>query len=294
MESASHLISAIAALLWPVIVIILIFLYRADIPFFIRRLKKGKLFGQEFELDSELNGLKESAAAATVEVETLPKSDGRIIDFETEKSIDAIIKSILDVAVNTPKLALISLAAELEKQTRQALATRGLLVGRSSVPVSKGLNELARYGFPPNLSGSLSLFLDVRNKIVHGHEATDDDAIRAIDSGICILRALNSLPNEVNIVYHPGVNIFRDAECYNQIDGVCGVILETTSPGGAVKTFRIFPTTKSHFRTGKQVAWEWNMDNTWSKAWYRDPDTNEIKSAWEEAAEFIGRNIDEI
>ena len=43
-----------------------------------------------------------------------------------------------------------------------------------------------------------------------------------------------------------------------------------------------------------RVAWEWSFDNVWSEAWYKDPETNEIKSAWHSAAEFIGRNLDDL
>ncbi len=43
---------------------------------------------------------------------------------------------------------------------------------------------------------------------VHGHTASDDDILRAIDSGVTILRALQAIPHEVNIVYHPGVAIY--------------------------------------------------------------------------------------
>ena len=162
------------------------------------------------------------------------------------------------------------------------------------MPVGQALDELQQYGFPPNLLGSLKLFAEVRNKIVHGSAATDDDALRAIDSGLTILRALNALPNEINVVYHPGVQVFSDAGCTQPIPDVKGLILETTSPGGAMKSFRIYPTTRTNFQKGKQVAWEWNMQKVWPAAWYRDPDSHEIKQAWSQSAEFIGRHLDDV
>jgi hypothetical protein len=138
------------------------------------------------------------------------------------------------------------------------------------------------------------MFDHVRNKIIHGSAATDDDALRALDSGLAILRVLNTLPNEVNVVYHPGVEVFSDALGTKPIPDTKGIILETTSPGGAIKTFRIFPTTRTHFQKGKQVAWEWNMQKGWPAAWYRDPDTGAIREAWGSSAEFIGRHLDDI
>jgi hypothetical protein len=132
------------------------------------------------------------------------------------------------------------------------------------------------------------------NKIIHGAAATDDDALSALDTGMTILRALNVLPNEVNVVHHPGVEIFFDAAATKPIPDAKGVILETTSPGGVMKMFRIFPTTRTHFQKGKQVAWEWSMQKVWPAAWYRDADTGTITQAWVSSAEFIARHLDDI
>lgn len=258
------------------------------------RLRKGEILGQKFELGNELVKLENSVATAAKEAQELPPEESRMASADQEEKFDATIKSILQQATSAPKIALMTLGAELEKRAKQALATRGMLRGRPVVSVSQALSELHQYGFPPNLSGSLMLFDDVRNKIIHSAAATDDDALRALDSGMTILRALNALPNEVNVVYHPGVEIFSDATCTKPIPNAKGIILETTSPGGVMKTFRIFPTTRTHFQKGKQVAWEWNMQEGWSAAWYRDPDTGAIREAWNSSLEFIGRHLDDI
>jgi hypothetical protein len=142
--------------------------------------------------------------------------------------------------------------------------------------------------------GSLRLFSDVRNKIIHDQAATDDDILGAIDSGITILKAVNALPNEKNVVYHTGVDIFLDEGCIDKIQGAKGLILQTTSPGGAIRSHRIFPTTRTNYVKGKQVAWEWNSGRKWEAAWYRDPDTSEIKYAWGGSMEFVGRHLEDI
>jgi hypothetical protein len=61
-----------------------------------------------------------------------------------------------------------------------------------------------------------------------------------------------------------------------------------------MKSFRIYPSTKTHFKKGKQVAWEWDMSKTWGPLWYKDPQTDEMKSAWSSSAEFVGRNLEDI
>ena len=191
------------------------------------------------------------------------------------------------------KAALLIQSARLEDEARRALAIRGLLRGRPFVSLSQSLSELEPHGFPRNLSEVAKLFSDVRNSIAHARPATDDETVRALNLGNTILGAIKALPNEINVVHHPGVEVFVDPTCTNRIPDARGVILETTSPDG-VKTFRIFPTTRSHFQKGKQVAWEWSMEKVWPAAWYRDPDTDEIKEAWGSSAEFVGRHLDDI
>lgn len=294
MEQVAPILQAIASLLWAIFAFTALFVLKPEIISAVGRLRKGEILGQKFELSDELAKLENSVAAVAKEREELPSQESQAASADQQEKIDTTIKSILQQATSAPKVALMTLGNELEKQARYALATRGILRDRPGVPISEALSELYQYGFPPNLSGSLKLFNDVRNKIVHGADATDDDALRAIDSGMTILHALNALPNEVNIVYRPGVEIFLDAACAVPIPNAKGVILETTSPGGVIKTFRIFPTTRTHFQKGKQVAWEWSMRKTWPAAWYRDPDTGAIKQAWVSSAEFIGRHLDDI
>jgi hypothetical protein len=294
MEHIAPILQSIASLAWAFFAFTALFLLKSEITRAVSRLKKGEILGQKFELGDELAKLEYSAAATAKEVEELPPIESQVTSAEQESEFDTTIKLILQQATSAPKIALMTLGTELEKQTRQALATRGLLRGRTSVSISQALSELHQYGFPPNLSGSLKLFDDVRNKIIHGAQATDDNALSALDSGMTILRALKALPNEMHVVYDSGVEIFSDEACTKLILNGKGVILETTSPGGVMKRHSIFPTTRTHFRKGKQVAWEWNMQLIWQSAWYREPDTGTIKPAWSSSAEFVGRHLDDI
>jgi hypothetical protein len=294
MEHVAPILQAVAALAWAGFAFTALYVLKPHITGMLARLRKGKIFGQSFELSDELAKLEISAAAVTKEAQSLPLPEYRTEGTDRADELDVIIKSILEQASKSPKIALMTLWAELEKQARHALASRGILRGRPAVSLSQALTELHQYGFPANMSGSLKLFDEARNKIIHGAAATDDDALRALDSGLTILRALNALPLEVNIVHHPGVEVFSNPACTQRIVGTKGVILETTSPGGVIKTFRIFPTTRSHFQRGKQVAWEWNTQRLWAAAWYRDSDTGAIKEAWVSAAEFIGRHLDDV
>jgi hypothetical protein len=290
-------LQAIASVAWAAFAFTALFVLRPAILEALRRVSKAELFGQRIELREELRELQESVSAATLEVKASDLQDSTAAlsqPDEKDERLNAVVATILDQAKVTPKLALITLAAELEKQARQGLATRGILKNRRNVTMTEALSELQQYGFPPNLAGSVKLFLDVRNRIVHDVTATDADALSALDSGLTILRALDALPRETNVVYHPGVDIFSDQDCVTRIADAKGVILETTSPGGVIKTFRVFPTTQSHFQKGKVVAWEWNRLKSWGNAFYRDPDTGTIKHGWNSSMEFVGRHLDEV
>ena len=167
--------------------------------------------------------------------------------------------------------------------------------GRRYIPVFQAIAELdEKYGLPRHVPSSLKFFWEARNRLIHGGEGTDEDILRAVDSGLTILKALQAFPREINVVYRPGVDLFSNPDLSDPIPNAKGVLLETLAPGGTTKSLRIFPTTRTHFEKGRQVAWEWNMQNVWGKTWYRDPDTGEVKMAFGSSAEFVGRHLDEL
>lgn len=293
MKNLSLLIHALASLAWPMLGFYLLFVLRDDIKGLISRLAKAKILGQEIELREQLSELKESTDKAEEAVDLLPEGENNS-SRSGSSEVEKIITKILQTALHSPKLALVELFSELESHTQRALSIRGLLKGNKHVPLRLALDKLGEYGFPPNLLGSLGLFVEVRNRIVHGKGATDADALSAIDSGITLLRVIDALPAEVNRVKESNVKIYSDDQCQELITSAVGVILETTSPGGAIKTNRIFPTTSRNYIPGKIVGWDWNLSNTWGPTWYRDSSSKKILKAWDSSAEFIGPHLDEI
>jgi len=102
------------------------------------------------------------------------------------------------------------------------------------------------------------------------------------------------MPREANIVYDPNVTVFSDEGLTTPLENVHGVILETRSPGGVSKSFRVYPSSQTHFKKGKSVSWEWSMSLIVGAAWYRDAATGQAKQAWLSSAEFVGRHLDEL
>lgn len=295
MQEFAVLLQALATLLWPTFAFTALFIFRSQLADLLARLKKGKLLGQEIELNESLEKLQQAAQGAQVEVAALPqpgapqKTEAEVIQDQN------IAQRIISEAATSPKAALINLAAELERLVQEVLATTGHLRGRRFVPVQQAISEIHQtFGLAAHVPSSLHHFWDVRNRVIHKGEGTDEDILRAIDSGLAILRALQAMPREVSIVHDPNVAVFSDSALTIPLRNVHGVMLETHSPGGVSKTFRVFPSSKTHFTKGKQVSWEWNMSIVLGPTWYRDPTTGESKQAWLSSAEFIGRHIDEL
>lgn len=289
----SEILKAIASLLWPILGFTTIYLFKNEIASTLGRMKKGKFLGQEIELSDEVVKLHKTATEALEEVSSLPKSSNS--PEKQDKDDNSSLSEIIKEASRSPKTALILLASEVEKEAKQTLASIGKLQGTHRMTLSQIINELDNhYGLPRHVSSSLRLFWETRNKIIHGGETEESNILSAIDSGVTILRTLQSLPKETNWVQNEGVPVFSDPDCKHEIKGVKGIILRTESPSGAKISYRIFPSTRVHFQKNKRVSWEWSFDRTWNDAWYKDPETDEIKLAWNSSSEFIGRNLDDI
>lgn len=291
MKEFADFLRAVATLLWPIFAFSTLFIFKKEISEIIARLRRGKVLGQEFELSESLEKLDRSAVAAANEVASFP-APGTSASPE-EPGTDDEVRTILHEAARSPRAALMLLASDLEREARQLLASGGHHRGQRHVPLSQALKILSG-GLPGHIPSSLKQFWEVRNRLIHGRDAEPEDILRAIDSGITILKALRAYPQEVNVVYHPGVELFQDPACRKGLPDAKGVILETESPEGTSRVFRIFPTTRTHFQNGKRVAWEWNNELLWGPAWYKDPDTGEVKPAWSSSMEFIGRHLDEV
>ncbi|SFO37674.1 hypothetical protein [Nitrosospira briensis] len=295
MSELAVLLQAIAALLWPLFAFTALLLFRPQIVNLVGRLKKGKLLGQEIELNESLKQLDQSATSVEREVAALPVPEEAATTPEERVEEAGVVRLIIAEAARSPKAALILLASELERLAREILATTGHLEGRRFIPVNRAIIELdKKFGLPKHIPSSLKFFWEARNRLIHGGEGTDEDILRAVDSGLTILKALQAMPRETNVVHDPSVVIYNDPELKNPMSEVHAVLLETHAPGGASKSLRIFPTTRTHFKKGHHVAWEWNMSAVFGQAWYRDPATGKSKLAWSSAAEFIGRHLDSL
>ncbi len=280
---------ALASLLWPIFAFTFLFLFKKEIRGLLVRMKKSNLFGNEFEFEKEVDEFSESVDKSREEI-PLKKNEN---DMEQEGREIKILNS----SSSDPRIGILVLAREIEKEVRQLIAGMGL-GGKSKFANIRSLFLILddRGALSKHTLESLEIFWKLRNEIVHGKIVEDEkNVIRVLDIGMTLLNTLKSIPHEINTVYISSVEVFSDEECTEMRSDVKAVILETTSPGGFEKSYRIFPTKKSNYYIkGRMVSWEWNLSNVWDESWYIDPSTREKKLAWSSSCEFVGRHMEEV
>ena len=290
-----ELIVAIAKLLWPVVTLVLVLIFRRDIAALLRRVRKGKILGQEMELDPTVTEFGKVVKEAQEEI-----PDSSVTEEQYEKDIhqlDQDEREVLEAAKLNTELGVIKLSSILEREIRTLAGSLGQVKSRSHLPATHIFRTLVDKGYlPAHTTESLQIFWNLRNQIVHGHtQCAEREALRVLDIGLVLLKTVKSIPHEINVVYHPGVDLFYDLECMQLVEGAKGLILETTSSGKAEVFKRIFPTTRfDYYKRGRRVTWEWDLSRVWGNTWYVNPDTGEKSKAWDSAGEFTGRHIEDI
>lgn len=281
-------LNAAASLLWPLVVALALILYREQIASLISRIRKGSMFGAEAEFDGDLENLRQKVIEANEEIPAEPISE-TVDEPSTEPQMeDPVREEVMAETLRSPRLGLMLISAEIDKLARRIAASTG---HQEKSSVREQIRLWSKY-MPPASGAAYRLFADVRNHIVHGKAASEQEILSAIDSGLKLYTALASIPLEKNVVLHPGVDIFGDEQCTQPLMGK-GLIIRTTTADGTEST-RIFPTTQTHYFTGMNLTWQWNPAHHWGPAWYRDPETGEIKKAWSSSLEFVGQDLDRV
>jgi hypothetical protein len=283
-ELINELILALSKLLWPILVFVAVVIFRKEIKAILTRIRKGKILGQELELNDQIDKLENSTEKAA---NAVPKS------IISKPNNDRDETNVLKEFEHNPKIGIMLLSRDIEKEIRIILGSLGLITEKNFIRVQDSFRLLEEKAYLPKYTTeSVEIFWDLRNKLIHGKDISNENQlIRVLDIGSTLLRTLKAIPHEINVVYHPGVNIYFDSDCTKLIENVKGVILVTTGANAVEKSYRIYPTTK-HYKKGVRVSWEWNLSNIWGEAWYIHPDLGEKKHAWTDSGEFIGRDID--
>lgn len=281
--------------MWPIVVFAIVLVFRADISSLLKRIRKGKVLGQEVELDPEVKEFKKTVEEAGEEIPVLPKdeeeSEQAVLEFDRDT------KEVLDAASVNPELGIMKLSSLLEREIRALAASRGILEKTMRISFLGLFDSLVSAGLlPKHTSESIRTFWRLRNEIVHGKKVEPArNTVIFLDVGLNLLETVRSIPRQTITVYKKGIELFADSDCSETIADATGVILKITSDDGIKTRFQIFPTTKSnYYREGQEVSWEWDLSKVWDSAWYIDPDTNEKQAAWGSSGEFTGRHLEDI
>jgi len=279
------------------------FLHAWGVSFFLIMWFVGQWFRAEKQLsDSEnLDSLRTDTSQALAMLHTLANNaaaESTAPNLNPPLGIpqdEGPIERVLFELRQSPKAALVVLAVEMDRTLRNLLWSSGWIQGVSNATIKGYVARLMELGVVTlSLAGSVNLFLDVRDRLVHGDSANNDEMLRALDSGLTVLRVILAVPCEQNHVERAGVEVYEDAQASRVRGSVTAVVLRTTSPGGANITFRIFPTTRSNYLKGQRVSWEWNLNNVYGESWFKDLESGEIRLAWANSSEFIGRNLEDL
>lgn len=215
-SEGSDLVRAIAELLravqWPLVTLIVAYFFRGDIQKLLSRVRRGSLFGAEVELERALDMLAEGAGeAGQQQMLELPapqptRPELAAAERRAEDELDAARiesemakeRDILRTASVSPRAALMLLSSEIEAALRRLARedeveermprdTRFLTVGQITrdLTTAGAINE--------RTEENIDNLWKVRGLVVHEGQGEDDDVLRAIDSGLTILRTLNRL-----------------------------------------------------------------------------------------------------
>jgi len=302
-----ELITALSSWLYPIVILVILCVYRQPISALINRIKKGELFGTKFESDPAIDEFQKSVqkvekeAAQIQESVQQPEENERklLSNFETDdsevKKTEIDINQILDDSKGSPELAIIRLSNLLENESIAILGSMGFLPPHPKRLSTFGsIQELEIRGLLPETTlKSIRLFFDLRNNIVHGKSVIDEkEILRVLDIGIVLLKTIRSIPHEIHIV-DDVVDVFEDIECTDKKENEKGVIITSESSDGSFFR-RLFHTSKiNYYEKGKRVVWEWDLSRKFDEGWYFDKKDGKPKRI-NSSLDFIGRHLDRI
>jgi len=286
-ELINELIIAISHLLWPIAFLVCIYIFKSEISEILKRIKKGKILGQELELEREISEFKNATEKAS---ESIPVFKGK-----TDKGVEDDIQNILSKSAEDPKIGILLLARQIEKEILEIAASTGHVSEFLGKPIRQTFELLVENNFlSKDILISVRIFWDLRNQIIHGRDVEDKNLIQVLDIGVTLLKTLKAIPHYKHFVYKKNIELYSDEKLEHIRTDVVGVIIENISPNGLEKFYQIFPTRRKDYEEGMHIAWEWSFDNVWEESWYVDPSTEQTKSAFIGSAEFVGRPIKEL
>jgi hypothetical protein len=239
---------------------------------------------------SSMKSIKIDASKHTFEAEFADAVQTQIVQVgELERDTQAIV----DAASTSPDKSIALAWGLIERKIRRLLAASHWNNG-VYVNVTAGIETLVNLGvLAKNGLINLRMVEDEHNRVL-AHHTQGDKAISAsaIITAIQLLKGLYSIGLQENIVEVANVALYSDEACKAEISGVTGIMVKQIMIEGLEIRYGVFPTTRTDYRLGEHLTWDWNMSRIWQPFWYRNPKTGAIEKS--SAAEFVGSDIDSL
>ena len=181
----AEVLNALASLAWPAFAFTTLILLKTEIRGFIARIKKGRAFGAEIDLDNSLDELKVSVDLAKSEI----PQDAVALNYDSEKQ--SFADRVLNEAGTSPLAAFMRLSSELERISNILVEKYDPAESKRKYTLQEAFKRMPVEFVSREVWHSLQMFSKIRIRIVHeNYSVTNAEILRAIDIGLSLLSVI--------------------------------------------------------------------------------------------------------
>ncbi|WP_426407514.1 hypothetical protein [Bradyrhizobium ganzhouense] len=242
------------------------------------------------DLISRTKAIKIDVSKRTAEAEfgeTVQKQIAEIGELEKDT------KAIVDAASVSLDRSIIVAWKLLEGKIRRLLAATHWNEG-VYVDVRHGFETLVSLGvLAKNDLNNLKVLEDEYVRVT-SHKAQGDKSAStsAVITAIQLLKGLHSIALQDNIVEATSIKLYSDPSCKSEIVGATGLLIKQVMVEGLETRYGVFPTTRTDYKVGEHLTWDWNLSRIWREFCFKNPRTGAVERG--AAAEFVGSDIDSL
>jgi hypothetical protein len=296
MGAVAEVLKGFAQLLWPLLILWLIYLLRKELPILTRalhlmlgRIKSVDAGGLKLQLEKTQDALIEGTDQAQMDTEKwLPSKEVVIPSTPRGAVAQALIRAY---GQEERKAKIVELSSRIERELKVIAASLGDIALSNRAPAL--LKRIVRrLQLPESLDISYAAFWSLRNQVMHNWEQADVSQ-EALDSANNLFQIIREIPRPRMQVVFSTIPLYSDSACSQLLATPHGVLLQGLDENSVPSSANIYPTTRTYSKDSL-VTWEWNRESVFGLCYYRDPATDEIRRGWDSSMEFVGRNLEEI
>jgi len=198
LRAGGDLARGIAVLIWPIFAIIVVHLFKQEIRQLIGRMKGGKFWGAEVELDSvvadlqqKVSEIKPTSVPGTADTTLVKEFNANKITEREVSQTNRLLNEVQAVLNYSATAALVLVGSAIESELRDLVEISS---GKESASAMMRKNQTLlqqKNVIAADLAEAMNLFWRTRNVVLHASENVSESNIRkAIDAGIGIMASL--------------------------------------------------------------------------------------------------------